>query len=140
MDDNDSSYATYDPAWSRWDASGYWAAYMDTYAFTDKTGDKATVTFDGTYLSWVSRTANTQGKAQVTLYEGATADPAKQLSTQPVDLYSRTTSWKKSVYNTGLLPDGTYTVQIECLGTKNWASWWYTIGIDAFDILLTPVP
>ena len=49
IDDGDSSYFAYHPGaasgasttkWSRWDNSGYWAAYQDTYAFTDKLGYK----------------------------------------------------------------------------------------------------
>ncbi len=130
IDDNNAGYATYSPAWSRWDASGYWAAYLDTYAFTDQATYKVTVTFHGTYLSWVSRTANTQGRAKVTL-------DGNDAGTVTVDLYSPTTIWKKSVYNTGLLDDGTHTVVIECLGAKNPASWWYSIGVDAFDVMVT---
>ena len=130
IDDNDSSYCAYDPAWPRWDASGYWAAYQDTYAFTDQTTNKVTVTFHGRYLSWISRTANTQGMAKVTL-DGNTAEA------QTIDLYSPTTRWKKSVYSTGFLTDDWHTVVIECLGTKNPASWWYSIGVDAFDIMET---
>ncbi len=128
IDDANTGYATYDPSWSRWDASGYWAAYKDTYAFTDQATYKVTFTFYGTYLSWVSRTANTQGKAKVTL-DGNDAEAVT------IDLYSPSTLWKKSVYSTGLLPDDTHTVTIECLGTKNPASWWYSIGVDAFDIM-----
>jgi hypothetical protein len=130
IDDNNSAYCTYGPLWSRWDKSGYWAAYQDTYACSDKKGAKLTVTFTGTYLSWVSRYSNTQGKAQVTLDPGT-----PQEKTQVVDLFSYSTLWKKSVYATGLLEYGPHTVVIECLYEKNPASWWYTIGVDAFDIL-----
>ncbi len=125
-DDKDSKI-TYEPTWGRWDNSGYWAASQDTYAFTDKAGRKAIVTFEGTYLAWLSRTSNTQGKAKVTL-DGNDAEA------QVIDLYTPITSWKKAVYSTGLLDDTTHTVVIECLGEKNSGSWWYSIGIDAFDI------
>ncbi len=130
IDDDNATYATYDPAWSRWDNSGYWAAYLDTYAFTDQATYKVTVTFHGTHLSWVSRTANTQGMAKVTL-DGNDAEAVT------IDLYSPSTLWKKRVYSTGLLTDDTHTVVIECLGTKNPASWWYSIGVDAFDVMET---
>ncbi len=138
VDDNDATCTSYGPAWSRWDASGYWAAYLDTYAFTDQETYKMMVSFEGAYLSWISRTANTQGKAKVSLYAGD-VDPGNLVSSETVDLYSSATTWKKSVYNTGMLTDGAYTVVIECLGEKNPASWWYTIGVDAFDIIGTPV-
>ncbi len=131
IDDNDTSHATYEPAWSRWDSSGYWAAFMDTYAFTDQATYKVTVTFHGNHFSWVSRYSNTQGQAKVTL-DGNDAGAVT------IDLYSPSTQWKKRVYSTGVLSDDTHTVVIECLGTKNPASWWYTIGVDAFDIMETP--
>ncbi len=135
--DNDPMI-TYTPAWSRWDDSGYWAACEDTYAFTDKARGKVIVTFEGTSLSWISRTANTQGKAKVTLYEGDPS-PDNLVKEETVDLYTSTTQWKKSVYSTGPLGYGVHTVVIECLGTKNPASWWYTTGVDAFDITGTLV-
>ncbi len=137
IDDNNATYATYAPAWSRWDASGYWAAYQDTYAFTDQDDYEVTVTFHGTHLAWVSRKANTQGKAEVRLYEGA-VNPGNLISTQTIDLYSPSTIWKKRVYSTGMLDDGTYNVVIKCLREKNPASWWYSIGVDAFDVVVTP--
>jgi hypothetical protein len=106
---------------------------MDTYAYSDQDGAKVTIAFDGTFLSWVSRTSRTQGKARVTLDPGVPG-----AKTQIVDLYSPSNAWKKTVYSTGLLADGPHTVVIECLREKNWASWWYTIGVDAFDVMLTP--
>jgi hypothetical protein len=136
IQDDNTTYCTYDPGvWKRWDNSGYWAASMDTYAHSDQDGAKVTVAFDGTFLSWVSRTSNTQGKAQVTLDPGTPGE-----KTQIVDLYSPSAIWKKNVYSTGLLTDGPHTVVIECLREKNWSSWWYTIGVDAFDVMLTPEP
>ncbi len=134
IQDDNPAYCVYDPVvWLRWDRSGYWAASEDTYAYSDKDGAKITVTFHGTFASWVACTSKTKGKAQVTIDPG-TAD--EKIAT--VDLYSPITTWKKTVYSTGLLADGPHTVVIECLGEKNWSSWWYTIGVDAFDIMETP--
>ncbi len=139
IDDKDYTHSAYVPgiaagasttAWSRWDASGYWAAYEDTYAYTDQPTYKMTFTFDGTFASWVAATSNTKGKALVTLDKGTAEE---EITT--VDLYSPTTLWKKPVYSTGLLSSGTHTIEIECLGTKNGSSWWHTIDVDRFDIL-----
>ncbi len=133
-----AAYFTYSPgidagasttAWSRWDASGYWAAYQDTYAYTDQLGYKTTFTFDGTFASWVAATSNTKGKALVTL------DPGPGQTQTTIDLYSPTTLWKQPVYSTGLLTSGTHTIEIECLYQKNPAAWWYTIDVDRFDVL-----
>ncbi len=129
IDDKDADYFTYTPTWPRWDDSGYWAASNDTYTYTDQATYKATFTFNGCFASWITRTANTQGKAKVTL------DPGIGEKVSYVDLYSPTTQWKKPVYSTGLLSPGDHTVVIECLGTKNPASWWKSIGVDRFDII-----
>ncbi len=128
IDDNNAGHAAYSPAWSRWDGSGYWAAYMDTYAFTDQDDYQVTFTFEGTFVSWLSRTANTQGKAKVIL-DGNDAEAVV------VDLYTPSTEWKKTVYCSGLLDYGVHTLVIECLYEKNPSSWWYSIGVDAFDVV-----
>ncbi len=130
-DDKDSK-VTYAPAWSRWDGSGYWAASDDTYAYTDKKGDKAIVTFEGTSLDLIACTSNTKGKAKVTLDPGTPGE-----ATQTVDLYSPATKWKQKVYSTGVLVSGTHTVVIECLYEKRAASGWYTVDVDRIDIVGT---
>ncbi len=134
--DDKSAKITYLPGWARWDNSNYWAAFSDTYAYTDKKGDKVMVTFSGTSASVVACTSNTKGKAQVSLYNGA-AEPANLVSSTTVDLYSSSTKWKQRVYSTGTIAAGTHTLVIECLYQKNGASGWYTIDVDGFDILGT---
>lgn len=54
-----------------------------------------------------------------------------------VDLYSGSTVWKKTVYNTGLLSDGPHTLVIRWLGSKNWRSSGTAVGVDAFDVIAT---
>ncbi len=134
IDDKDAACVYGPPDWSHWDDSGYWAAYEDTYAYTDQEEYVVTFTFDGTFASWVAATSNTKGKAQVRLYAGTVA-PGNLVSTTGVDLFSPTTLWKRPVYSTGNLPEGTYHLVIECSRIKNPASWWYTIDVDRFDIL-----
>ncbi len=131
VDDKSATYFNYAPDWSHWDDSGYWAAHLDTYAYTDELADKVTFTFNGTYASWVACTSNTKGKALVTV-DGNTAGAVT------VDLYSPSTLWKQNVYDTGVLAPGTHTVVIECLRQKNSASAWYTIDVDRFDVILAP--
>ncbi len=146
IDDKDYAHFTYSPGiatgastteWSRWDGSGYYAASDDTYAYTDQVGYQAGFTFDGGYAAWVACTSNTKGKALVKLYAG-TVDPGNLVSTTEVDLYSSTTKWKQKVYDTGILTPGHHTVVIECLGTKNPSSWYHTIDVDRFDVMLAP--
>jgi SpoIID/LytB domain protein len=87
-----------------------------------------TVTFTGTYLAWVGKTASYYGKARVTLDGGTPI---------MVDLYSPVEAYKQTLYNTGLLAPGAHTVTIEWTGTKNGASSYYQIAVDAFDIVGT---
>ncbi len=134
IDDKDDAYCAYrnipGSGWKRWDNSGYWAAYQDTYAYADQQTAKMTFTFDGTFASWVAATSPTRGQALVTLDPG---QPGEKI--WRIDLYSPTTEWKKSVYSTGIIPDGTHTIEIICLHSKNPASSWYTINVDEFMIL-----
>ncbi len=55
-----------------------------------------------------------------------------------VDLYSASDQYKKTVFNTGLLANGSHTLTIECLGTKRPAAKGTYIGVDAFDVIGTP--
>ncbi len=136
IDDKEAGFCTFTPAWARWDNSGYYAAYQDTYAYTDKVGDKMSFTFDGSYAAWVACTSNTKGQALAKLYAGS-VDPANLVSSSTVDLYSSSTLWKQKVYDTGFLTPKKYILVIECLGTKNAKSWWNTIDVDRFDAILT---
>lgn len=85
-----------------------------------------TVVFTGSYLDWVTKTCAWYGKAEVTLDDGTPVT---------VDLYSRGTVWKKTVYSTGLLKDQAHTLVIRWLGSKNWRSSGTAIGVDAFDVI-----
>ncbi len=87
---------------------------------------KVTVTFDGTYMAWVTKKSRAYGKAKVT-----TDGRAPVI----VDLYSYTTLYKQKVYNTGLLAAGPHTVTIEWTGAKNARATGNYVGIDAVDIL-----
>jgi subtilisin family serine protease len=112
-----------------WSTGTTWLASGGSFKSGNGTGAKLTVTFEGTYLSWLGRTAPWYGRARVTL------DPLGVNIVTTVDLYSATITWKKPIYNTGLLADGPHTVVIEWLGSKYWASGGTAIGVDAFDIL-----
>ena len=80
----------------------------------------------GSYCALIAKTAPWYGRAEVTL-DG--------LTTTQVDFYSPTITWKKMVYNTGLLSNATHTLQVKYLGSKYWASTGYVVDADAFDVL-----
>ncbi len=92
-----------------------------------------TVTFEGTYLAWIGKTASYYGKARVTL-DGGTPTL--------VDLYSPSEAYQKKLYDTGLLASGPHTVTVEWTGLKNPASYYYQIAVDAFEVVgtLTQAP
>jgi uncharacterized protein YkwD len=123
--EGDAAFFSYTGAWSTgltWSASG------GSFKSVNESGGKVTVTFTGTYLAWLARTTPWYGKAQVSLDGG---------SPVTVDLYSPTILWKRSVYNTGLLGEGTHTVVIKWLGSKNSGSAGTAVCVDAADMLLT---
>ena len=116
-----------------WSASAASEASGGSLAFSNAQGASVTVTFNGTYLSWIAKKSPVYGKAKVTLDRGAPVI---------VDLYSASTLWQQKVWNTGTLPAGTHTLKIEWTGTKNTAATDTNISVDAFDLLgtLTQAP
>ena len=121
--------------WSSWDNSGYWAAYQDTYAYTDKLGYKATFTFNGTYAAWVACTSNTKGKAQVSSTMAQWTRPiwfddrGRSLQPQhPVEAEGRMTpaSCTRGLHRGHRVP-----------GTEERRPG-HTIDVDRFDVMLTP--
>jgi cell wall-associated NlpC family hydrolase/N-acetylmuramoyl-L-alanine amidase len=87
---------------------------------------KQVVSFKGTSLTWIAKKSSAYGIANVTLDDKPSV---------PVDLYSPTTVYQQSVYQTGQLAAGTHTLIIEWTGTKNKAATDYNIGADAFDVM-----
>jgi cell wall-associated NlpC family hydrolase len=94
----------------------------------DKAG-AASITFTGTYLSWIAEKSDQNGIARITV-------DGEDKGT--VDLYSATRLAAQSVWDTGLLSEGTHTVTIEWTGAKNASAKASNISLDAFDIIGTP--
>jgi uncharacterized protein YkwD len=116
---------TYTGSWS----TGLTAsASGGSFVSASSSGSEVSLTFDGTYLSWLARTTPWYGRAEVTLDD-----------TEPimVDLYSSVVGWQKSIYNTGLLNAGTHTVVIKWTGTRNALSTGTAISVDAADVMVT---
>ncbi len=99
----------YEGVWSR---GWTWSASGGSFASSSAAGSLVTITFDGTYLSWLARTAPWYGKAEVTLDGGAP---------QTIDLYSGSIGWKKTVYKTGLLDDGSAHAGDQVDGHQEWS-------------------
>jgi stage II sporulation protein D len=122
-EEDDSNFAYGGP----WSVSSSPAATDGTMKTLNGLGS-VTVTFTGTYLAWVAKTAPYCGKARVTLDAG---------TPDMVDLYSATEAYAQTVWNTGDLGPipAAHTVTIEWTGTKNGAASNYQIGADAFDVI-----
>jgi hypothetical protein len=90
--------------------------------FARSAGASATLTFNGTGLTWIATTGPYCGKAQISL-DGGTA--------VVVDLFSSRARNQRAVYSTGTLPSGTHTLQIAWTGQKNLLSKGNSVEIDA---------
>jgi hypothetical protein len=104
--------------------SGWSQAYAKTR------GASVTVSFSGTQLDLVATRSRTNGMALVSVDGGA---PVR------VDLYSRYTLPRQTVFSTGELGDGLHWVQMTYTRVKNRASRGYTINLDAVDVTGTPM-
>jgi hypothetical protein len=115
-----------------WSTGYTWSASGGSYVSGAGSAAQVTVTFTGRSLAWVAKTCPWYGRAQVTLDGGPPVT---------VDLYSAGITWKKRVYETGLLPgEGPHTLVIKWLGTKYWRSVGTAICVDAFDLLGAMAP
>lgn len=109
-----------------WSTASTWSASGGSYAASSDPTATLTITFNGRYLAWVTKTAPWYGKASVALDGGIAVE---------ADLYSSTIQWKRTVYSTGVLADGLHTLVIKYTGLKNAHSSGTSISADAFDIV-----
>lgn len=93
----------------------------------------ATLTFEGTAVTWYSKVGNNMGIVNVYI-DG--------IFQQQVDLYYYTTLLYPSpypVYSKSGLSVGTHTLKVQVTGTKNPLSTSYYVYVDAFDVTLPPL-
>ena len=112
--------------------TGTWTQANQSGAFGGKvkhasaSGGKATYTFEGTSIAWVSTKAANRGKAEVWL------DGAKVAT---IDLYQSAQNTRKIVWDRDGLAPGSHTLEIRVLGTKRAAATGTRVDIDAFVVL-----
>jgi hypothetical protein len=107
--------------------------YSNSYSggslkYTYGSGTSVTISFIGTSLDWIAKTASTYGKAQVTL---------DSLPPVIVDLYSPLVLYQNKVWSTGTLANGLHTVKIQWTGQRNPASSFTYVDLDAVDVVGT---
>jgi hypothetical protein len=105
-----------------WKTSAAASASRRSFAFAGSRGASVTIRFIGTHLSWIAKESPVYGKATVIL-------DGKTVAT--VDLYSKTTVWQHTVWQTATLKSGAHTVTIACTGTKRAAATGTNINVDA---------
>jgi hypothetical protein len=116
--------ATYTAGWApATDSRMAWSGRDAVVA--EVAGAQATLTFNGTSISWNGLNSPDTGIARVYL-DGAFA--------AEVDTYSRTHKMQGAVFTSGPLADANHTLTIEATGLKNAASTSAQIVVDSFDV------
>jgi hypothetical protein len=111
---------TYTGAWTQANLSG---AFGGKVKHASASGRRATFTFEGTSIAWVSTMAANRGKADVWL------DGTKVAT---IDLYQSSQNTRKIVWDRDGLAPGSHTLEIRVLGTKRTAATGTRVDIDAF--------
>jgi hypothetical protein len=106
----------------KWTIASATAASGKSLAVANKSGCSVTIRFHGTNISWIAKVSPAYGQAKVTVDGGAA---------KTVDLYSKTTVWKKTVWKSDTLASGAHTVAIAWTGKKSAAATGTSINIDA---------
>ena len=114
---------TYTAGWTGGDTSGSWSG---SYAHLSTTpGAQATLTFNGTSISWIGYRGPDAGIARVFL-DGVLAGE--------VDLYYSDPRIQAIVFTSPPLADANHTLTIEATGLRNAASSDARVVVDAFDV------
>ncbi len=115
--------------------SGTWSALSSrsdnggASAYLNSAGS-ASLTFDGTEVTWISRTSATSGIADVIL------DGVKVAT---VDRYSASNAFQVPVFTSGQLTPGTHTLTIVRTGGKNPSSGGTNLLVDGLEFVGMPV-
>jgi hypothetical protein len=108
-----------------WISNGDSRVSGGSYAEANLAGARATLTFTGTAVSWISARADTLGIARVYV-DG--------ILVGTVDTYSPTPEAQANLFTASGLARGTHTMTIEATGTQNPSSGNAWVVVDAFDV------
>jgi len=114
------------PDWMPFDASRAWSAGLAT--LSKVVGAKASITFDGTGISWIGARGPQTGIARVTL-DG--------VAVPPIDTYSATEQIQAEIFTKQGMADTTHTLTIEVTGEQNAASTSPLIIVDGFEVTMS---
>jgi hypothetical protein len=131
VEDQDPSIA-WTSGWLRGNGSRDWSGSAPntaggTAALTRTAGEQATVSFEGTGVSWIGLRGPSYGIARV-LVDGVLA--------ATVDTYAAADEVQAVLYTATGLSNGAHTLTVEATGGRNPASIDALIVVDAFDVAL----
>jgi len=115
------SAGTFSGAWVTSTNNTY---YGYGYRYSRWVGAKVSYTFTGTKIAWIGPRAMNYGKADVYI-DGAKVATVSQYGVL---------GWRYRVWESGTLPEGTHTIEIRVLGSREAASSGAIIVVDAFDV------
>lgn len=121
--DQSSSTVSRSVGWSTSALTGLWGG---THLYSHETSASVTFTFTGTRCRWIGKRASNYGKAWASV-DGAT--PVL------VDLYATKSLNQQRLFESAVLAQGTHTLTIRVVGTKNAKSTYHYVDIDAFEAL-----
>ncbi len=99
--------------------------------YTNTPGSSVTISFDGTYIAWLTKKSPLYGKAMVSL------DGAAPVT---VDLFSSTEVFQQRIWNSGILPAGPHTLTIQWSWGRNRYATDTNICLDAVEVEGTLTP
>ncbi|MGM9681794.1 MAG: alpha-L-rhamnosidase C-terminal domain-containing protein [Eubacteriales bacterium] len=107
--DGTNSEIRYSGNWTHMEYEG-WGAYRNSLSFSNQRGNSATVTFEGTGVSYITSIESNRGIAEIFL-DG--------VSKGTFDLYSPVILRQQTVFEAKGLPEGEHTLKIVVTGEKN---------------------
>ncbi len=122
-DDSSAAFA-FSGAWTRYANA---ADHGGTHNTANSSGSTATISFDGTRAKVIAVKGHNLGIAQVKV-DGTVVGT--------VDFYSPSYSYRTVVFDTGVLPAGSHTVQLVWTGRRNASSTGTYIDVDG--VTVTP--
>ena len=106
-------------------ASGSAYQVIDFRKSSGRVAPTLTLTFKGTGISWMGTKGKAFGKASVYI------DNVKK---KTIDLYYAKTLYKKTLWTSSKLSNGTHTIKVVILGSKRTSATGYNVSFDTFRI------
>ncbi len=114
------------PDWMPFDTSRAWSAGIATLSKVP--GAKASISFDGTGISWIGARGPQTGIARVSL--DGVVNP-------PIDTYSAAEQIQAEIFTKQGLADASHTLTVEVTGEQNAASTSPLIVVDGFEVTMS---